>query len=125
MCPTEPICSMITFDIYTFNFWPGFVAPAVCMFLLSALSPTDWVSHVALLTIGMTLHEFAITGGFYFSHPDVAGPYKTVAFGITNTFAQLTGFLNPMIVAHMTPIYYAKYVANCAAEQSCGNRVRL
>ena len=40
----------------------GFVAPAVCMFLMSALSEEDWVSHVALLAIGMTLHETAITG---------------------------------------------------------------
>ena len=44
----------------------GFVAPAVCMFLMSALSEEDWVSHVALLAIGMTLHETAITGKMYF-----------------------------------------------------------
>ena len=43
------------------------------------------------------------TGGFYFNHPDIAGRYKTVAFGITNTFAQLTGFLNPLLVAKLTP----------------------
>ena len=101
---------------------------------MSALREEDWVSHVALLAIGMTLHETAITGkmyffyfsgtltsitlkhyyyslyaadaftgGFYFNHPDIAGRYKTVAFGITNTFAQLTGFLNPFLVAKLTP----------------------
>jgi len=81
----------------------GFVVPAICMLLLSALQPTDWISHVALITVAWTMHEFALTGGFYFNHPDVAGPYKTVAFGITNTFAQLTGFINPMIIAKLTP----------------------
>ena len=40
----------------------GFMAPAICMFLLSALDEKDWVSHVVLLTIGMTLHEPAVTG---------------------------------------------------------------
>ena len=36
------------------------------MFLMSALREEDWVSHVALLAIGMTLHETAITGKMYF-----------------------------------------------------------
>ena len=29
------------------------------------------VGHVALLAVGMAVHELAITGGFYFSHSEV------------------------------------------------------
>lgn len=51
----------------------------------------------------MAVHEIAICGGFYFSHPDIAGPFAGSVFGITNTMAQIPGFVNPMLVAYLTP----------------------
>ena len=60
------------------------------------------VAHVLLLAIGLTIHELAMTGGFYFSHSELAGPYSGVLFGITNTAAQIPGFLTPLLVSHMT-----------------------
>ena len=31
-----------------------------------------------------------------------AGPYSGILFGITNTFAQIPGFLTPLLVSEMT-----------------------
>ena len=56
-----------------------------------------------MFTTSMAVHEIAICGGFYFSHPDIAGPYAGSVFGITNTMAQIPGFVNPMLVAYLTP----------------------
>ena len=51
----------------------------------------------------MAIHELAICGGFYFSHSDIAGPFAGSVFGITNTMAQIPGFVNPLLVAYLTP----------------------
>lgn len=51
----------------------------------------------------MAIHELAICGGFYFSHSDIAGPFAGSVFGITNTMAQIPGFVNPLLVAFLTP----------------------
>eukprot|EP00092_Neocalanus_flemingeri_P024646 GFUD01026731.1.p1 GENE.GFUD01026731.1~~GFUD01026731.1.p1 ORF type:complete len:504 (+),score=120.85 GFUD01026731.1:68-1579(+) len=80
----------------------AFFAPAVCFSILSILPCQEKVAHVALLALGLTLHELAMTGGFYFSHSELAGPYSGVLFGITNTFAQIPGFLTPLLVSTMT-----------------------
>jgi sugar phosphate permease len=56
-----------------------------------------------MFTTSMAVHEIAICGGFYFSHPDIAGPFAGSVFGITNTMAQIPGFVNPMLVAYLTP----------------------
>ena len=34
------------------------------------------ISHVVLISFGMAIHQLAISGGFYFSHSEVAGPYS-------------------------------------------------
>merc|ERR1711936_713701 len=47
-------------------------------------------THVLLLTFGLTIHELCITGGFYFSHSELAGPYSGILFGITNTVSEMT-----------------------------------
>lgn len=80
----------------------AFFAPAICFSILSFLPCQEKVAHVALLALGLTLHELAMTGGFYFSHSELAGPYSGILFGITNTFAQIPGFLTPLLVSHMT-----------------------
>ena len=48
------------------------------------------VGHVILIALGMSFHQLSISGGFYFSHAEVAGPYSGVLFGITNTMAQVS-----------------------------------
>ena len=58
---------------------------------------------VALISIGLGVHQLSISGGFMYSHVDVAGPkFSSIAFGVTNTAAQIPGFANPAIVAAVT-----------------------
>lgn len=81
----------------------GFVAPCLCLYCLYLLGPNDVAGHIIMFTTSMAVHEIAICGGFYFSHPDIAGPFAGSVFGITNTMAQIPGFVNPMLVAYLTP----------------------
>ena len=81
----------------------GFVAPSVCLYLLYFLSEDDVSGYLILFTTSMSIHELAICGGFYFSHSDIAGPFAGSVFGITNTMAQIPGFVNPLLVAYLTP----------------------
>merc|ERR1719239_1217936 len=80
----------------------AFLLPALTFIGLAILPCTEKVGHVALLAVGMAVPELAITGGFYFSHSEVGGPHSGVLFGITNTFAQIPGFLTPLLVSFMT-----------------------
>jgi len=80
----------------------AFLLPALTFVGLAILPCTEKVGHVALLAVGMAVHELAITGGFYFSHSEVGGAHSGVLFGITNTFAQIPGFLTPLLVSYMT-----------------------
>ena len=68
----------------------GFFAPALAFLCVQLLPCQQRAGHVLLISAGMTLHQLAISGGFYFSHAEVAGPYSGVLFGITNTMAQVT-----------------------------------
>ena len=52
--------------IFTFF---GMLIPALCMFALNLVS--SWQASIALLTIGMSGHHLAATGGFYLSHSDI------------------------------------------------------
>jgi len=81
----------------------GMIIPAVCMASLHFVSEKDTIGNVALLTLGMSGHQLGVTGGYYLSHSDVAGPYSGTLFGITNTMAQIPGFANALIVANLTP----------------------
>ncbi|XP_023338728.1 sialin isoform X2 [Eurytemora carolleeae] len=80
----------------------AFFIPAACFLTLRFIPQHMKVGHVALLSLGLTIHELAMTGGFYFSHSDIGGPHSGVLFGITNTFAQIPGFLTPILVSSMT-----------------------
>ena len=81
----------------------GMLIPALCMTSLNFLPDKDVTGNIILLTLGMSGHHFAATGGYYLSHSDVAGPFSGTLFGITNTMAQIPGFANALIVAHLTP----------------------
>ena len=73
------------------------------MFSLWLLDHKDVTGYLAMFTTAMAIHEIAICGGFYFSHSDIAGPFAGSVFGITNTMAQIPGFVNPLLVAYLTP----------------------
>ena len=73
------------------------------MFSLYFLSADDIVGHLTLFTIAMATHEFAMCGGYYFSYSDFAGPFASSLFGFGNTMCIIPGFINPILVAYMTP----------------------
>ncbi len=54
--------------------------------------------------MGLGVHELALTGGFFFSHRDVVGGgFSGLLFGLTNTVAQIAGFVSPMLITALTP----------------------
>ena len=81
----------------------GFFVPAICFIVLRLVPCQMKVAHVVILAIGLSIHRISLTGGYYFSHSELAGPYSGVLFGVTNTFAQIPGFITPLLVSTMTP----------------------
>ena len=73
------------------------------MIALNLVSSENIVGNIVLLTVGMSGHHLAATGGYYLSHSDIAGPFSGTLFGITNTMAQIPGFANALLIAHLTP----------------------
>ena len=64
------------------------------------------------LALGRSVQELATTGGFFFSHKDLVGKYSAILFGITNSLAQIPGFLVPLLIAWITPnVRYFKVMA--------------
>ena len=58
----------------------------ICMIFMIHLQSA--YGAVALISIGLGVHQLSISGGFMYSHVDVAGPkFSSIAFGVTNTAA--------------------------------------
>jgi len=81
----------------------GYFGPAMCMFSLYFLSPNDILGHIIIFTISMSSDEFGKIGGYLFAYPDVAGQFSASLFGFGNTLCVIPGFVNPMLVAYLTP----------------------
>ena len=50
----------------------GMLVPATCMLSLNFLEGNDIIGFIILLTLCMSGHHFAGTGGYYLSHSDLA-----------------------------------------------------
>ncbi|TRY68251.1 hypothetical protein TCAL_07674, partial [Tigriopus californicus] len=61
------------------------------------------IGQMVFITIAVSIHQLEMSGGFFISHSDLVGPYAGSAFGITNTIAQLPGFIIPILVAYFAP----------------------
>ena len=59
------------------------------------------VGYLGALTTAIFLIEISFHVGFFISHSDMAGPYTTIIFGFTNTMANLTGIIGPLIMASL------------------------
>lgn len=81
----------------------AFFVPAFCTFSLHFLGPEDKIGAIILIVLTVSFLNLSTAGGFLLSHSDLAGPFTGLAFGITNTMAQMPGFITPLIVAYMTP----------------------
>ena len=81
----------------------GFFVPAICTFGLHILCEKDVNGAIALITVTMSFLQFAHMGGFFLSHNDLVGQHAGLVFGITNTLAQIPGFVTSLLVAYLTP----------------------
>ena len=81
----------------------AFFVPALATLGLHALGPEDKIGAIILIVVTMSFLNLSTAGGFMLSHADLAGPFTGLAFGITNTIAQMPGFITPLLVAYMTP----------------------
>jgi len=80
----------------------AFFLPAACFLGLGLVPSHLKVTHVVVISLGLSIHQLAMTAGFYLSHSDIGGVHAGVLFGITNTFAQIGGFVTPTMVSYMT-----------------------
>ena len=87
----------------------GFFVPAVCTFGLHILCEKDVNGAIALITVTMSFLQFAHMGGFFLSHNDLVGQHAGLVFGITNTLAQIPGFVTSLLVAYLTPNVSVSY----------------
>ena len=61
----------------------------------------EGVGYLSALTMASLLIETSFNAGFFITHSDMAGPYTTIVFGLTNTMANLTGVIGPLIMAFL------------------------
>ena len=81
----------------------GFVGPAIGMVLLS-IAGCNYALSSVLVCIAVGLNG-AVYSGFQVNHLDLSPEYAGLLFGITNTVANLAGFVAPLIAGTITNGY--------------------
>ncbi|KAK2357978.1 ascorbate transporter, chloroplastic [Trifolium repens] len=78
----------------------AFLSPAVCMTLSSLdLGLPPW-EIVALLTGGLALSSFALSG-LYCTHQDISPEYASILLGITNTVGAVPGIVGVALTGYL------------------------
>ena len=73
------------------------------MFAVIAVHPGQKYLIIGLITVGVSLTESALMGGFNYALMDIAPEFVGILQGINNTIGLSTGFIVPMIVSILTP----------------------
>jgi ACS family sodium-dependent inorganic phosphate cotransporter/ACS family sodium-dependent inorganic phosphate cotransporter-like MFS transporter 1/2/3/4 len=73
------------------------------MFISSQLTQEHKYYIISLITVGYSLTEFAVMGGYNFAMMDIAPDYLGVLQGINKTISLAPGFIIPMIISALTP----------------------
>lgn len=73
------------------------------MFISSQLTPEHKYLIISLITIGYSLTEFAVMGGYNFAMIDIAPDYFGILQGINKTISLAPGFIIPLIISALTP----------------------
>lgn len=73
------------------------------MFAASQLNPDQKYAIIGLITIGYSLHEVSVMGGYYFAVMDIAPAFVGVIQGINKTVSLAPGFIMPVIISALTP----------------------
>ncbi|URE23717.1 anion transporter 6, chloroplastic-like [Musa troglodytarum] len=78
----------------------AFVSPAICMTLSSLdLGLPPW-EVVAILTSGLALSSFALSG-LYCTHQDISPQYASILLGITNTVGAVPGIVGVALTGNL------------------------
>ncbi|XP_047943976.1 probable anion transporter 6, chloroplastic isoform X2 [Salvia hispanica] len=78
----------------------AFLSPATCMILSSLdLGLSPW-QVVAILTSGLALSSFALSG-LYCTHQDISPEYASVLLGITNTVGAVPGIVGVALTGYL------------------------
>ncbi|XP_057767949.1 probable anion transporter 6, chloroplastic isoform X2 [Salvia miltiorrhiza] len=78
----------------------AFLSPAACMILSSLdLGLSPW-QVVAILTSGLALSSFALSG-LYCTHQDISPEYASVLLGITNTVGAVPGIVGVALTGYL------------------------
>lgn len=56
-----------------------------------------------MITIGYSLNEFAIMGGYWYAMMDIAPDFVGILQGLNKTLGLAPGFIIPPIIAALTP----------------------
>ena len=86
---------------HSFLSLPAHAVPAVILCLLPYFPAKLW--QIGLISLAITIQQLEFTGGFYYSPSDLAGQFAGVIFGMTNTMAQVSGFMGPLTIAYLAP----------------------
>ncbi|XP_046436871.1 sialin-like [Daphnia pulex] len=103
----------------------GTLTPGALMFISSQLTQEHKYYIISLITVGYSLTEFAVMGGYNFAMMDIAPDYLGVLQGINKTISLAPGFIIPMIISALTPngleeewanafiLFGALYITSC------------
>lgn len=81
----------------------GLLVPMVAVIFLSMITCANPYLGVALLAIGVGFLGCNSGAGFQVNINEIGGDYSGILFGISNTFATISGIVSPYIVGVMTP----------------------
>ncbi|KAL9965858.1 hypothetical protein ACROYT_G029712 [Oculina patagonica] len=74
----------------------GFIPMVVFPIAAGYVTPSDHVTAIAMMTLGIGLNGFAETA-FLVNHLDIAPAFASVLFGITNTAGTMSGIITPIL----------------------------
>ncbi|CAH9070338.1 unnamed protein product [Cuscuta epithymum] len=78
----------------------AFLSPATCMILSSVDFGFPHWEVVAILTGGLALSSFALSG-LYCTHQDISPEYASILLGITNTFGAVPGIVGVALTGYL------------------------
>ena len=81
----------------------GTLAPGVLIFVASQLTSEHKYFTISLVTIGYSLTEFAVMGGYFYAMMDLAPEFVGILQGINKTVGLAPGFITPLVIAALTP----------------------
>ncbi len=73
------------------------------MFVASQLTPEHKYLIISLVTIGYSLTEFAVMGGYCYTMMDLAPDFVGILQGMNKTVGLAPGFITPLIIAVLAP----------------------